>query len=117
AQPQVLDPRTRFELVGRDGVVFYNDPQTEHAGVLRLDGGFTAVPKYDPKHPGNGVTGAKPGENAPANLPTAPAPGSGDASGPASAPAPPTQSAPAPGPAAPPPPAPPFQPADPGGGQ
>ncbi len=57
AQPKILDPRTRFQLLTRDGVVFYNDPDSEHAGVIRLDGGVNAVAKYDPKHPDNGLSG------------------------------------------------------------
>ena len=39
AQPQVLSPAARFQLVARDGVVFFNDPNSERAGVIRLDGG------------------------------------------------------------------------------
>src|SRR5262249_41042278 len=48
AQPRVLTPNTRFQLVARDGIVFFNDPDSERAGVLRLDGGVQQVPKYDP---------------------------------------------------------------------
>lgn len=44
-----------FELLLRDGVVFYNDPTSHHAGVVRLDGTFTRVPKYDPANPGKGL--------------------------------------------------------------
>jgi hypothetical protein len=57
AQPKILDPQTRFQLLTRDGVVFFNDPNSEHAGVIRLDGGVRPVPKYDPKDPGKGVHG------------------------------------------------------------
>jgi hypothetical protein len=56
AQPQVLDPRTRFQLITRDGVVFFNDPDSERAGVIRLDGGVRPVAKYDPEDPGKGLT-------------------------------------------------------------
>jgi PKD repeat protein len=45
---QLLQGPVRFELVTRDGVVFYNDPDSEHAGVLDLDGRVRAVAKYDP---------------------------------------------------------------------
>jgi hypothetical protein len=55
ARPQVLAPATRFQLLQRDGVVFFNDPESERAGVIRLDGGFTAVPKYDPSDPDAGI--------------------------------------------------------------
>jgi hypothetical protein len=55
AQPQVLPPRTQFQLLTRDGVVFFNDPNSEHAGVIRLDGGVKQVPKYDPNDPNKGL--------------------------------------------------------------
>src|SRR6266545_793046 len=51
ARPQVLHPRTKFQLLTRDGLVFFNDPDSEQAGVIDLDGGFTPVAKYDPAHP------------------------------------------------------------------
>ena len=38
---------TEFELFEQDGIVFYNDPGSERAGVVRLDGTFAAVQKYD----------------------------------------------------------------------
>ncbi|OLB76690.1 MAG: hypothetical protein AUI14_17965 [Actinobacteria bacterium 13_2_20CM_2_71_6] len=57
AQPQVLSPATRFQLLTRDGVVFFNDPDSEQAGVLRLDGGVRPIAKYDPKDPGKGLSG------------------------------------------------------------
>jgi hypothetical protein len=73
AQPKILDPQTQFQLLSRDGVVFYNDPDSEHAGVIRLDGGFTAVAKYDPKDPDKGISGhgaaGLPPESAPATPP------------------------------------------------
>ena len=46
---------TAFELFDRDGIVFYNDPGSERAGVVRVDGSFAAVQKYDPERPGAGV--------------------------------------------------------------
>jgi hypothetical protein len=57
AQPQVLSPATRFQLLTRDGVVFFNDPDSEQAGVLKLDGGVRPVAKYDPKNPDKGLNG------------------------------------------------------------
>jgi hypothetical protein len=88
AQPKILDPKTKFQLLTRDGVVFYNDPNSEHAGVLRLDGGVRPVAKYDPGDPGKGVIGQGSGEKArqpqdptdapdtppPPGIPPAPAP-------------------------------------------
>lgn len=46
AKPAVLAPGTTFQLLDRDGVVFFNDPDSEHAGVLTLDGGVRPVAKY-----------------------------------------------------------------------
>ena len=46
---------TVFELFGRDGIAFYNDPRSERAGVVHVDGTFTAVAKYDPANPRAGV--------------------------------------------------------------
>jgi hypothetical protein len=64
AQPQILTPRTRFQLLTRDGVVFFNDPDSEKAGVIRLDGGVRPVAKYDPKDPSKGLTGVDPSPSA-----------------------------------------------------
>jgi len=55
AQPQVLPAGTRFQLLTRDGVVFFNDPGSERAGVLRLDGGLRRVVKYNPGDPTKGL--------------------------------------------------------------
>jgi hypothetical protein len=57
AQPKVLDPHTRFQLLNRDGVVFFNDPESEHAGVIRFDGGVRKIAKYRPgdRNPGAGA--------------------------------------------------------------
>ncbi len=67
ATPQVVSPTTRFQLLAHDGVVFFNDPDSANAGVIRLDGGVRAVAKYDPKNPGKGTTGGlgQPGETQP----------------------------------------------------
>ena len=51
ARPQILHPQTKFQLLTRDGLVFFNDPDSEHAGVIRLNGGIRTIAKYDPKHP------------------------------------------------------------------
>jgi hypothetical protein len=57
-QATVVPAGTRFELVTRDGVVFFNDPHSEQAGVIRLDGGVRRVAKYDPKDPDRNVDNA-----------------------------------------------------------
>ncbi|TMM39752.1 MAG: PKD domain-containing protein [Actinobacteria bacterium] len=93
AQPTIVNPQTRFQLLTRDGVVFYNDPNSEHAGVIRLDGGVSAARKYDPKDPNKGVSGksgpegppsqspADPGSTPPGNPPAGPANPSGNRPG------------------------------------
>jgi PKD domain-containing protein len=48
-------PPGQFQLLTRDGVVFFNDPNTEKAGVVRLDGGIRNAAKYDPKDPNKGL--------------------------------------------------------------
>jgi hypothetical protein len=53
--PKVLTPPGKFTLLARDGVVFYNDPDSERAGVIRLDGSVAAVVKYGAKNPGGGI--------------------------------------------------------------
>jgi len=69
ARPQILNPQTRFQLLTRDGLVFFNDPDSEHAGVIRLDGGIRTIAKYDPGHPdkglGNTGLGKAPGDTKP----------------------------------------------------
>ena len=52
---QELGASGGFDLFAEDGIVFYNDPETEKAGVIHLDGTFTAVAKYNPDDPGEGV--------------------------------------------------------------
>ncbi|TCO57053.1 PKD domain-containing protein [Actinocrispum wychmicini] len=56
ARPMVLPPIGPFQLLVRDGVVFYNDPGSEKAGVIRLDGAVTPTAKYDPGNPRKGLT-------------------------------------------------------------
>jgi hypothetical protein len=45
----------RFELFAEDGFVFYNDPDSERAGVIHVDGSVDRVVKYDPTNPGAGL--------------------------------------------------------------
>ncbi|MEU0885656.1 PKD domain-containing protein [Lentzea sp. NPDC005914] len=54
SQP-VLTPPGPFQLITRDGVVFYNDPNSERAGVLRLDGTVRPAAKYDAADPDKGL--------------------------------------------------------------
>ena len=78
ARPQVLDPRTRFQLLTHDGVVFFNDPDSERAGVIRLDGGVRPVAKYDPTAPDKGLTHQDPNPNpTPTPTPSDPVPSGG----------------------------------------
>jgi hypothetical protein len=65
-KPQVLNPPGKFQLLARDGIVFYNDPNTERAGVIRVDGGIHPVVKYDPRDPSKGL-------NSPPSVSAAPA--------------------------------------------
>jgi hypothetical protein len=52
---ELVTPGTEFELIGEDGIAYYNVPGSEVAGVVHLDGTFSAVAKYDPGNPGQGV--------------------------------------------------------------
>ncbi|SMD25021.1 PKD domain-containing protein [Kibdelosporangium aridum] len=53
-QRQLFDHPVRFELLTRDGVVFYNDPDSAEAGILDLNGNLRAVSKYNPVKPESG---------------------------------------------------------------
>ena len=46
----------KLQLIPQDDRVFYNDPNSDRAGVIRLDGSTTGFPKYDPSNPTNGLT-------------------------------------------------------------
>jgi hypothetical protein len=58
-----------FELFDRDGTVFYNDPDSDQAGVIHLDGTVTPVAKYNPEDPSEDVINAPhpQGANEPAS--------------------------------------------------
>ncbi|RSM67427.1 PKD domain-containing protein [Kibdelosporangium aridum] len=74
-KPKVLDTGTAFQLLTKDGVVFYNDVMSEKAGVIQLDGTVTPTAKYDAKNPGKGLTvPITGGPGTPAN-PATPNPG------------------------------------------
>jgi hypothetical protein len=64
---------TAFELFGQDGIAFYNDPESQRAGVVRLDGSFVPVAKYDPADPDSGVEPREGRDQTPSESPTAPA--------------------------------------------
>ncbi|RSM47408.1 PASTA domain-containing protein [Amycolatopsis balhimycina DSM 5908] len=55
ARSKVLTPPAPFQLFNRDGIVFFNDPASERAGVIRLDGGVRPIAKYDPADPHKGL--------------------------------------------------------------
>jgi hypothetical protein len=62
----VLPPGGPFQLLARDGVVFFNDAKSEKAGVLQLDGTLSRAAKYDPAHPLDGLsTGGPQGTDKP----------------------------------------------------
>lgn len=81
AQPQVLRTGGRFQLLNRDGKVFFNDPDSEQAGVIRLDGTVDNIAKYDATNPNKGL-------NSPV---TGPVQSSPEQPGTPSVPVPPTQ--------------------------
>jgi PKD repeat protein len=62
ASVDVLPAQTEFELVPQGSFVFYNDPASERAGVVHLDGSWRQIRKYNPENPGEGVySGPGPG--------------------------------------------------------
>ena len=73
---ELVVPGTQFELFERDGIVFYNDPGSERAGVVRVDGTFSDVDKYDPDRPGAGLVPEAGRDQAP--VPDLAAPGQGE---------------------------------------
>ncbi|WP_035739609.1 PKD domain-containing protein [Parafrankia elaeagni] len=46
AAPEVLPERRRFTLASQGGFVFFNDPSSDEAGLIRPDGSTAAVRKY-----------------------------------------------------------------------
>ncbi|MCE7011220.1 PKD domain-containing protein [Kibdelosporangium philippinense] len=56
AKPQVLTPAGDFQLLARDGMVFFNDPESARAGVVQLDVTILKTAKYDEKNPNKGLT-------------------------------------------------------------
>jgi hypothetical protein len=87
----------QFDLLSVGDYVFYNDPTSEQAGVIRLDGSLRSTAKYDPRRPDAGLgspqkprSTPKPGPKAtqPKTVPptSEPTPGRTAASGGASPP-------------------------------
>ena len=72
ATAQVLSPAAKFQLLTRDGIVFFNDPNSERAGVINLDGVVTKVAKYDPADPTKGLPGHQPSTSAAPSVPQPP---------------------------------------------
>jgi hypothetical protein len=52
----VLSPAAPFQLLARDGVVFYNDTNSERAGIVQFNGTVVKAAKYDPANPTRGLT-------------------------------------------------------------
>jgi len=71
---ELVPAGTPFQLFDRDGIAFYNDPQSERAGVVHLDGSFTAVAKYDPADPSAGIDEPAADESPGQRPPTGPEP-------------------------------------------
>jgi hypothetical protein len=92
--PVVAAGRT-FDLFDHDGRAFYNDPATEHAGVIRIDGEVSPVAKYDPADPGSGVEPAAGRDRPPAAPPPTPPPTEPPADEPEPDPEPPVDQRPA----------------------
>ncbi|RJQ69933.1 PKD domain-containing protein [Pseudonocardiaceae bacterium YIM PH 21723] len=72
-QRQLFDHPVRFELIAKDGWVFYNDPDGELAGVFDPQGAVHQITKYNPERPKEGVAetpgqggepGTRPGDPA-----------------------------------------------------
>ncbi|MFD9891351.1 PKD domain-containing protein [Amycolatopsis sp. NPDC059027] len=71
---RLFDRPLRFDLLTRDGKVFYNDPGSEHAGILELDGRLRPITKYAPPNPGRNTAqnvnvGNTPGQSPPVGPP------------------------------------------------
>ena len=51
-------PAGHLQLIPREDRVFYNDPDSERAGAILMDGTLTAASKYNPANPSEGLTPA-----------------------------------------------------------
>jgi chitodextrinase len=77
ARADLRTGRAEFALQPQGRFVFYNDPASARAGVIRLDGQVTAVRKYDPESPGGRTPSLPP--SLPPPPPERPSPGRADA--------------------------------------
>lgn len=93
---RVMPTGRPFQLVPGSGFMFYNDPASELAGVIRLDGTNEPIQKYDPARPDSSLAAG--GAGAGAGTSTGGGPGASGGNAPATT-APATN---APAPAAPP---------------
>ncbi|CAM4077992.1 PKD domain-containing protein [Kibdelosporangium persicum] len=84
AERRLFEAPVRFELLARDGVVFYNDPGGEQAGVIDPDGRIRPITKYQPgqrtQPTSSGAATSGPGAAAPVS--GAPVSGAPPATGP-----------------------------------
>jgi outer membrane protein assembly factor BamB len=80
AQPQVISPATHFQLLAHEGIVYFNDPDSEQAGVIRPDGAVIKITKYHPTKPDQRVTTTAPKPGSPSSI-ASPAPGTTSRSG------------------------------------
>jgi Fe-S cluster biogenesis protein NfuA len=65
AKPPVLSAAGAFQLLNHDGVVFFNDPNSNRAGVIRFDGSVAVAVKYDADNPSKGLNTPPPGVSSP----------------------------------------------------
>jgi hypothetical protein len=63
AQPQIMHPGRSFELLVHDGIAFYNDPNSDQAGVIEQDGRIRPLSKY--RHNGDHQAGPTPHKTKP----------------------------------------------------
>ncbi|WP_083752824.1 RCC1 domain-containing protein [Actinosynnema sp. ALI-1.44] len=62
AQRQLFDQPGRFELLTRDGIVFFNDPNSNRAGVLDLAGSVRTITKHNQPRTDSGVSDVQDGD-------------------------------------------------------
>jgi PASTA domain len=55
AAAPVMPANTEFEVIVHEGFAFYNAVGNERAGVLRINGDFDYVQKYEPEDPNKGL--------------------------------------------------------------
>lgn len=65
ASQPILNPTADFDLFDHDTFAFFNDRNSERAGILQLEGTFTRVQKYEPGDPSAGLDVAAQSQVAP----------------------------------------------------